>query len=84
VFYWLLLGVSVSPYLIFPIAFAGKSPPNTEMVRQTILFLANAHIANGAPRMCQKTTDSAKANLTSPISDPLALNVSPQRLSEQS
>jgi hypothetical protein len=45
VFYWLLLGVSVSSYLIFPIAFAGKSPPNTEMVRQTILFLANAHIA---------------------------------------
>jgi hypothetical protein len=45
VFYWLLVGVTVSPYLIFPIVFAGKSPPNTEMVRQTILFLANAHIA---------------------------------------
>jgi hypothetical protein len=45
VFFWLLLGVSVSPYLIFPMVFAGKSPPNTETVRQAILFLANAHIA---------------------------------------
>jgi hypothetical protein len=44
-FYWLLLGVTLAPYLIFPVAFAGKSPPNTETVRQTILFLANAHIA---------------------------------------
>jgi hypothetical protein len=44
-FYWLLLGTTVLPYLVFPAVFAGKSPPNTEMVRQTILFLANAHIA---------------------------------------
>lgn len=44
-FYWLILGVSVAPYIILPAAFSGKSPPNTEMVRQTILFLANAHIA---------------------------------------
>jgi len=44
-FYWLILGISVAPYVIFPAVFAGKTPPNTEMVRQTILFLANAHIA---------------------------------------
>jgi hypothetical protein len=45
VFYWLLLGITALPYLVFPVVFAGKSPPNTEMVRQAILFLANAHIA---------------------------------------
>ena len=44
-FYWLLLSISVVPYAIFPAVFAGKAPPNTETVRQAILFLANAHIA---------------------------------------
>lgn len=44
-FFWLLLGLSLAPYLIFPTVFAGQAPPNTEQVRQTILFLANAHIA---------------------------------------
>jgi hypothetical protein len=45
VFYWLMLGVTVAPYIVFPLVFAGKSAPNAETVRQAILFLANAHIA---------------------------------------
>ena len=44
-FYWSLLAVSVVPYVLLPIAHLGGPSPNVETVRQTILFLANAHIA---------------------------------------
>jgi hypothetical protein len=35
-FYWLLLGVTVLPYVIFPLVFFRENPLNTETVRQTI------------------------------------------------
>lgn len=44
-FFRTLFLISVLPYLVFPLVFSGTVPPNTEQVRQAILFLANAHIA---------------------------------------
>lgn len=37
--------ISIFPYILFPLVFAETVPTNTETVRQTILFFANAHIA---------------------------------------
>lgn len=37
--------ISIFPYILFPLVFAETVPSNTETVRQTILFFANAHIA---------------------------------------
>jgi hypothetical protein len=44
-FFQALFLISILPYLVFPLVFSGAIAPSTEAVKQTILFLANAHIA---------------------------------------
>ncbi|MDA9265640.1 hypothetical protein N9P87_01150 [bacterium] len=44
-FFGIVLLLTALPYFFFPVVFAGSPAPNAETVKQTILFLANAHIA---------------------------------------
>jgi hypothetical protein len=44
-FFQTIFLISVLPYFLVPLLFSATLPPNTEQVKQAILFLANAHIA---------------------------------------